>query len=562
MTQRTKPSAMRAFVRGDWDGFFVLAPGALTDFILMYVLLVEFLGFSQELFYQRVLPAAAIGLVIGNLFYARAAIKLGNAENRDDATALPFGTSAIVSIVFVYLIMYPVQQGALHAGLSKEQADLFAWHAGIAACVGSGLIEFFGAFFVDQLRRVIPRVALLTAVAGTGLAFVSLDYIFRTFAYPIIGLPTLGLAVLLFFGGRSLRNRLPGGLVVLATGIIIAWILYAMSLPSVVPGPAINTAFIGINLPAIMIGDVIGSWRYLVEYLPVIAPIGFIFLIGSLQNIEAAAAAGDRYEPRPMLLVNGLSSLATGFCGSPFPTTIYLGQPAYKLAGARAGYATLNAIVWTFICMSGTLSIATHYIPIEAGMALVIFVGIVVVAQGFEAADIKYFPAVVLGLVPALAAYLSVVLKNSFATAAARTGTSIVDNNLIPAMADRNFFAEGVFALSQGYLFSSMIITTMTMLIIDGKYRQAAGWTLVAAAMSAFGIIHGFSVVSGDITATLNFPLPTLNQWTLSYILFALLLYAAHQLTSNTKAPALAASAPSGSALSQQVGVDPNNNIT
>jgi len=62
----------------------------------------------------------------------------------------------LITVVYTLLVMYPAQQMALTDGLSKARADEIAWSAGFGACIGSGLIEFFGAFVVRHLKRVTP----------------------------------------------------------------------------------------------------------------------------------------------------------------------------------------------------------------------------------------------------------------------------------------------------------------------------------------------------------------------------------------------------------------------
>ena len=95
------PPGLRLFHRGDLDGFFALG----LDNMLMLILMSNFcLGFPlympRELFFERILPAAALGLVIGNLYYARQAWRLAQQEGRSDVCALPFGINIITLIAF------------------------------------------------------------------------------------------------------------------------------------------------------------------------------------------------------------------------------------------------------------------------------------------------------------------------------------------------------------------------------------------------------------------------------------------------------------------------------
>ena len=99
------------------------------------------------------------------------------------------------------------------------------------------------------------------------------------------------------------------------------------------------------------------------------APLGALGVLASLQNIESAAAAGDNYPVRPSLVINGLGTIAAACFGSPFPSSIYIGHPAWKKLGARAGYSVLNGVGITLVCLTGAMAALTWLIPAEAGIA-------------------------------------------------------------------------------------------------------------------------------------------------------------------------------------------------
>jgi len=526
---------MKAFVKGDWEGFFAFGLDAMLAFILMSKLCLDFLGFSEELFFQRILPAAAVGLIIGNVFYAYQALQLSRRENRDDVCAIPYGTSTITIIIYVYLVMFPTQQKALGMGMPKDEADIMAWHTGILACIVAGSIEFFGSFVVHHIRRVTPRAVMLVAIAGTGLAFISMDYIFRTFAYPLIGLTALALMMVFYFGNVKSRGGIPTGFIILATGTLLAWTLFWLDLPTVVPTTEYSLKHIGLYLPVPEIHNVFHSLEFVIEFLPIVIPFGFIFLIASLQNIEAAAAAGDSYKPRPLLLMNGLGSLGAACFGSPFQTTIFLGHPGYKKLGARAGYSTINALVWTFVCFSGTLSIVTFLIPIEAIMPILIWIGVVVCAQNFQITEIRHMPAVVLGLTPAIAAYVGLAVKHTLSVAGSETGVNLYKPEIVDSFVTiRGFFADGMFALGQGYIYTCMIIAGITYFAIDRRFRVAANWCLGGALLSVIGFTHRYIFTGADIIGELALPVPVWTKWTTGYIAMACVFYLAPYFTRYT----------------------------
>ena len=53
----------------------------------------------------------------------------------------------------------------------------------------------------------------------------------------------------------------------------------------------------------------------------------------------------------------------------------------WKALGARAGYSVLNGVFATLICLTGTLSYVAWAVPVDAGMAIVLWIGIVITAR-------------------------------------------------------------------------------------------------------------------------------------------------------------------------------------
>ena len=137
--------------------------------------------------------------------------------------------------------------------------------------------------------------------------------------------------------------------------------------------------------------------------------MGLFNVVASLQNIESAEAAGDSYPMTGSLAVNGLGSFAAALFGSCFPTTIYIGHPGWKALGARAGYSVANGAFVTIVCLTGSLAFIAHAIPIDAGMAIVLWIGIVISAQAFQATPREHAPAVVVGLLPGIGAWAALM---------------------------------------------------------------------------------------------------------------------------------------------------------
>jgi adenine/guanine/hypoxanthine permease len=509
---------MRWFVRGDIDGFFGLALDNLVQLLLIDTLCRHVLGFPNELIYGRVLPGVAVSLLVGNLFYARQAVELGRRTGRSDVCALPYGINTVSLFGHVFLVMLPAKLAAEQAGASDPVR--VAWQAGLAATLGSGLIELVGAFVAERLRRATPRAALLSTLAGIALGFISLGFLFRTFARPVVGMTTLAIVLVTYFGRMRFRGNLPGGLVAVVLGTLLAWLT---GLAPTGPLPAGGVSF---HPPIPLIGDLALSITdgHALTYLSVIIPMGLFNVIGSLQNLESAEAAGDPYPTRSSLAVNGVGTIAAALFGSCFPTTIYIGHPGWKALGSRAGYSVLNGAFFTVVCLTGTLAYLAWAVPVDAGMAIVLWIGIVISAQAFQATPREHAPAVVIGLLPGVAAWGALMAKNGLRAAGYGSPDGpAFSPALIDSFARSDTWIHGAFALEQGFIFTAMLLAAATACVIERRFTQAAAWCWAGAVLSALGLMHAYQFTPGDTAVALVPAWP----WAIGYLVMGAVFFVA-----------------------------------
>src|ERR1044072_8209884 len=155
---------MNWFVRGDIDGFFGLALDNLVQLLLIDTLCRTVLGFPPELLYGRVLPAAAISILVGNVAYALQARPLPPRPGRTGVCALPYGINTVSLFAHVFLVMLPAKALAERAGAADPVR--VAWQAGLLATFASGVVELGGGFVAETVRQATPRAALLATPAG------------------------------------------------------------------------------------------------------------------------------------------------------------------------------------------------------------------------------------------------------------------------------------------------------------------------------------------------------------------------------------------------------------
>ncbi|HXB97026.1 MAG TPA: NCS2 family permease [bacterium] len=468
------------FYPGDLDGFFGLFVDNLLQLMLIQVLCTGVCGMPSELVAGRILPGAALSILLGNAFYAWQAKRLAETKARPHTTALPYGINTVSLFAHVFLIMGPVYR-------ETHDPDL-AWKAGLFACLGSALIELLGAFVGGWLRRNTPRAALLTALAGIALTFISMGFVFQIFASPALAVIPAFLILFVYSSRVKLPLGLPGGLVAVLLGTGLAWGLRALGFDYF--HPSTEPVQLALRLPQSSVGAL---WSFMTQqdglrYLGIILPMGLFNVIGSLQNLESAEAAGDRFSTRSSLLANGLGGLAAAALGSPFPTTIYIGHPGWKAMGARWGYSLLNGVVITALCLSGGVGLVLKVVPMEAMIGILLWIGIIIAAQAYRDVPRLHFLGVAFGFIPALAAWLLLNIETTLRVA----GSSLAE--AASKFSPGDLALNGVFALNQGFILTSMLFAALLVYAAERQWLKAAAWAMAGSVLAYFGLIHAWTL--------------------------------------------------------------------
>ena len=266
-------------VPGDIDGFFGLMLDNLLQLLVLTALCSFVCGMPPEFVFGVVLPGVGISLLVGNIFYALQARSLAIKEKRDDVTALPYGINTISLFAFIFFVIFPV---------FKATGDYkTAWKIGLLASFISGLIEFFGSFIANYIRKVTPRAALLSALSGIAITFISMEFMIKTYKNPLVAFLPFGIILLQYFGKFRYPFHIPGGFLSIAAGTCIAWLSGYWGKPMMDAG-ALAKSFehAGFFFPSLTIGDLFDviTFKNIKEYSSVILPMGLFNVIGSLQR--------------------------------------------------------------------------------------------------------------------------------------------------------------------------------------------------------------------------------------------------------------------------------------
>jgi AGZA family xanthine/uracil permease-like MFS transporter len=142
-------------------------------------------------------------------------------------------------------------------------------------------------------------------------------------------------------------------------------------------------------------------------------------------------------------------------------------------------------------------------VPIEAGMAIVLWIGIVMVAQAFQATPRAHAPAVAIGLLPGIAAWGALMIKTGLRSGGLGTPARPFSPALIDLLGRADVAAHGAFALEQGFLLIGMVWAALTVEIIERRFVRAALWSLGGAGLSLAGLAHAYAFTPVDTVQAL-----------------------------------------------------------
>jgi AGZA family xanthine/uracil permease-like MFS transporter len=470
---------LRWWVAGDWNGFFGLFTNVLLNVIVLTGLCLGVVQLPEDLVFGRILPALGIALPLGNIFYAWMAWKMAQRERRSDVTAMPYGPSVPHMFIVVFLIMLPVY-------LKTKDANL-AWRAGLAWCLIIGIIVLLGAFVGPWIRRHTPRAAMLGTLAGISIAFISLRPAFQSWEVPWIAFISLAIVLISWTANVRLPGGLPGGLVAVVVGMVLGWLAYFFGWSDYMKAQAVTESFskFGLHLP-MPSGDVFSGLQDVAPLLATAIPLGIYNFTEAMNNVESAAAAGDNYNLRQILLADGIGAIVGAVLGSPFPPAVYIGHPGWKAVGGRIGYSLATGVVIALVCFLGLTALLLAVVPLVAILPILLYIGLVIGAQAFQASPQAHAPAVVLAIIPNVAAWGQTQVDGALAAA----GTSAAALGYAK-LAGTGVVYHGMELLAGGAVLAGLVLGAVAAFIIDRNFKMAATYAFAGAVLSFFGFIHG-----------------------------------------------------------------------
>ncbi|HKZ09023.1 MAG TPA: MFS transporter [Methylomirabilota bacterium] len=463
-------NAPRWYAPGDWNAFFGLALDNMTQLVILASLLIGAFGFPADLVLFVMVPGTAAGVLIGDLVYTGLALSLMRRRG-GPATAMPFGidTPTLFGMIF----------GVLGPAKLATGDPVLAWKIAMGVTIAMGVVKLALAFAGDWARRLVPRAALLGSIAGVAMLLIAFLPALKVFGDPLVGLVSLALVLVTLIGGVRLPGGVPGAFAAVVAGAAVYWgrALLGGAAP-VETAMTVSALRLAPPWPTLGWLDALDA---LPPYLALALPFALATVVGGIDNTESAAAAGDEYRTRDVLLTEALATIAAGCCGGVVQNTPYIGHPAYKAMGARAGYTLATGLVIGVGAALGVIPLLVGLLPEAAVAPILIFIGLEITAQAFVASPPRHASAVAISFIPAVAALVLI----EGATLLAGVGRSPAD------LAGTGRLAwESLLVLGNGFIVSALLWGAAVVAMVERRLAHAAAVLGAGSLAALVGLIH------------------------------------------------------------------------
>jgi AGZA family xanthine/uracil permease-like MFS transporter len=256
-------------------------------------------------------------------------------------------------------------------------------------------------------------------------------------------------------------------------------------------------------------------------------PFGLATIVGGLECTASAAAAGDEYDTRSVLLVQGLASLGAGLCGGVVQNTPYFGHPAYHKMGARLIYPLATGLFLGVAGYFGWFVRLWEFMPQVVMFPVIVYIGLQTISHCYQSTPARDYPALALATLPVLAFVALIPLDPVVDQLGRRTqelrevrsaaGASVADlplprdlrvnkeqtaelfkaqQNEKPKRGQEFQVIEGALliqtlrCLGNGFVLTSLLWAAALTALLDRRPVASSLYLLLAAAFSLVGLIH------------------------------------------------------------------------
>ena len=468
--------------------FLALLGENLIALSLVGVLLGQLFGGRTVEVWRDFVPPIGFAAVLGLLSSAWAGRRLqrGRDSSEPRVTALPLAPTRTVLVLFLTGILGPVYLSVRDPASSTQAALLLTWEVGMASTFVYGLLELVSALtWAPWVAGRLPRSASLATLASLAVVAVAVGPSSIIFEQPYISLPVLAVLLLTSISRLPQPLGIPPAWIGLGIGAMVGLASGQTSLDTTDYGP------VGFPIPQLtpLLTGLSWLWAH-PAYLMILGCIAAQGVAVNVAHIESAAAMGDLYSRRKMLLIPAFCNLVGGLCGSSLPCQFTLGYQAYKSWGSTSAYAQGSGLALAAILSTGALRPILHLVPEAAWAPLFMLVLLAVVSQNLKQIPSQESICIAVAMIPHIAGLLATRVQSSLSPA-------LLD--VTAAGAKRMILQPQEMAVGQQWVAGGATVTSLlwagiAVAIVRSWPGYASAGLAAGCLLSALGFIHATSL--------------------------------------------------------------------
>jgi AGZA family xanthine/uracil permease-like MFS transporter len=220
-----------------------------------------------------------------------------------------------------------------------------------------------------------------------------------------------------------------------------------------------------------------------------------------------------------------VATLIAGVCGGVSQSTPYIGHPAYKAMGGRAGYTLATGLFIGLGGMLGYIAFMADALPKPALAPILVFVALDITDQSYLATPRRHAAAVTLALFPSVAQLVQIFLSQVYNGALMSAAIDPAGTMKATGIMNPDFIGTvGVMVLlAHGFILTAMLWGGGVAFLIDRRIRAAAAAFGACSVLALFGFIHSVTPTGGIyLPWRVSSALP--YHWAAAYAGFAMLI--------------------------------------
>ena len=180
-------------------------------------------------------------------------------------------------------------------------------------------------------------------------------------------------------------------------------------------------------------------------------------------------------------------------------STPYIGHPAYKAMGGRAGYTLATGLFIGLGGIFGYIAFMADALPKPALAPILVFVALDITEQSYLATPKRHAAAVTLAIFPSVAQLVQIFLSQMYNGALMSAAIDPAGTMKATGLTNPDFICTCavMILLAHGFILTAMLWGGALAFLIDRRSAAAATTFVVCAVLSFFGFIHSITPSGG-----------------------------------------------------------------